>query len=198
MSNVHSVMLQETLKALKHTHINSTRSVQLRSLTESASCYGVVRQLAETSYSKKDHWHIPTFWQILYSMIINYWVCWTIKRNWCYPVKRLNKVKLWSWFWAIKLLRNGYRGIRLPKRKLWAENIYKILYLWQKEEWLVVLLNLSVELELLLTDSEVVLMNLEYCKISNLVLLPLMIPLMIWLRKLEKGRTCLGPKFKNY
>ena len=38
----------------------------------------------------------------------------------------------------------------------------------------------------------------KYCKISNLVLLPLMIPLMIWLRKLEKGRTCLGPKFKNY
>ena len=54
-------MLLETLKAIKHTHINSTRSVQLRSLTESASCYGVMRQLAETSYSKKDHWHIPTF-----------------------------------------------------------------------------------------------------------------------------------------
>ena len=49
--------------------------------------------------------------------------------NLYYPVKKLKKFKLWSWFWAIKLLRNGYRGIRLPKRKLWAKMYVKKLIL---------------------------------------------------------------------
>ena len=49
--------------------------------------------------------------------------------NLYYPVKRLKKFKLGSWFWAIKLLRNGYRGIRLPKRKLWAKMYVKKLIL---------------------------------------------------------------------